>query len=126
MGNASVMKITTLVRPASTTSVAVVVVSSAKVVVNVRRRLVCACVMLHTMVLVVREAKAQRRAAIHAPTKAALLIVVLVNALAWLKLRRPSPMVVHAERLAGLLHMRQIGLAHLISGAGPPARMISC
>jgi hypothetical protein len=109
-------------------------VHSAKVVVNVRRRLVCACVMLHTMVLVVREAKAQRRAAFHAPTKTAFLIVLvalesatrLLASVHALHRLDNSPMVLHARKLAEVLHMRQIGLAHLISGAGLPARTISC
>jgi hypothetical protein len=135
LATASAMKTTTLARLASTTSVAqVVVVLNAKDVAAARRRLACACVMLHTTVPVVREVKAQRRAAFHAPIKTALLIAVVVvvfatklpaNALALLSQDNTS-MVLHAKQHAGQIHTLQTGRVLLTSGVGPPAKPITC
>lgn len=107
---ASVMKISTLARLASTTSVAQVGAEPhAKDAAAARRRLACACVTLHGTVPVVREVKAQRRCAFHAPTKTASLTVVVAlasatrlpeSALALLSLVNTS-MVVRARRHAG-------------------------
>lgn len=135
LASANVMKVSTLVKPVSTTSVAQAVKALlAKAVAPAKRRLACACAMPHGMVPVVREAKAQRRIASRAHTKTAspTVVVAMESAIRLLASVLALPNLVNsstvacARRRADLAHILLIGPVHSTSGAGPHARMTIC
>jgi len=115
-----------------TNVVAVATESSAKEEVPARRKLVCACVMLHSMELVARVVKDQARCAFRVLTRTASVTVEITEsaiksqASAHVKHRRASiSMEPSAGSHAGSTHMWLTGPDQWTSGAGQHAKLIS-
>jgi len=130
---ASAMRTIIMAQLASITNVVMVATElSAKEEVPARRKLVCACVMLHTMELVVRVAKDQARCAFRVLTRTALVTAEIMESAiksqesVHVKHRRVSISTEpSAEGHAGSTHTWLIGPDQWTSGAGQHAKMIS-